>query len=234
MGKAYLEYEGGQIYVDEMWSPLIMKGVSNFEQEKVRFIKEHIRPGHTFIDVGACEGFFSLLAARFVGYGGRVIAIEPEQENYKRLHTSIRANGYHNIQTAPYAISSYDEHSTKKLWLAQQVGRHTLRESGPTDVDTHTSQDVAVMSLDATIKEMGIDEFDGGMKIDVEGEELRVLNGGRDTLRQCSYVAIDIHRAYGIDRFEVERFLNDYDFIIDDDYSRDNEVFAVRESTLSS
>ena len=40
----------------------------------------HLKPGMTFIDVGANIGYFTVLASRLVGPEGRVIGFEPNSE----------------------------------------------------------------------------------------------------------------------------------------------------------
>ncbi len=166
MGNTFLTYEGGTLHVDDTWSPLLMKGADNFETEKVRFIKEHIRPGHTFIDVGACEGFYTFLAARFVGDSGTVVAIEPEDSNRHKLRMSITSNAYNNVRVLPYAIDSFGL-TVMNLHLSQQVGRHTLIDTGPIREVVPSLQQVWVKSLDDAMKEIDIDESVGGIKIDV-------------------------------------------------------------------
>src|SRR5207302_1543398 len=46
------------------------------------------KPGDLVLDVGANEGYHTVVAARLVGPTGRVIAVEPQQ----RLHSIIRHN----------------------------------------------------------------------------------------------------------------------------------------------
>src|SRR5262245_39931628 len=48
-----------------------------FEADLTAVILRLLRPGDTFVDVGAHVGYFSALAARLVGADGRVVAFEP-------------------------------------------------------------------------------------------------------------------------------------------------------------
>src|SRR5512144_1629305 len=61
-----------------------------FEIDTLRHIvKDILRPGDTFIDVGANIGWYTLFGARAVGTSGRVIAVEPELRARNRLRKHI-------------------------------------------------------------------------------------------------------------------------------------------------
>ena len=50
-------------------------------------LSRHLKDGHTFYDVGANAGFFSLVAARLVGPAGQVYSFEPLPENVQTCRT---------------------------------------------------------------------------------------------------------------------------------------------------
>ena len=52
-----------------------------------------LRPGATFVDVGANWGYFTLLAAHRVGPAGRVVALEPDPRLFALLRANLAANG---------------------------------------------------------------------------------------------------------------------------------------------
>src|SRR3954468_546190 len=55
-------------------------------------LKSLLQRGDTFIDVGANEGYFSVVAARLVGPTGRVIAIEPQSRLARVLERNFAIN----------------------------------------------------------------------------------------------------------------------------------------------
>lgn len=65
-----------------------------------------LRPGHTFVDVGAHVGYFSVLASKLVGGAGAVIAIEPEARNVDLLRRNLVRNGCTNSIVVPFAAHS--------------------------------------------------------------------------------------------------------------------------------
>jgi ubiquinone/menaquinone biosynthesis C-methylase UbiE len=56
-----------------------------------------LKPGATFVDLGCGEGFFALPAARLVGAGGRVYALDVRPEAVERLRQRASAEGLTNL-----------------------------------------------------------------------------------------------------------------------------------------
>ncbi len=144
----------------------------------------------TFVDVGANLGFFTFMASRRVGPGGRVVAFEPGADNYRMLEESVRINDASNVRTYRMAIGS--SHGTADLYMNLSSGGHSLL---PRSGNLGTEQ-VAVSPLDTA---MG--SLDGEIdliKIDVEGAEMGVIAGAVETLKRTRIVHIDIHFQDGI------------------------------------
>ncbi len=72
-------------------------------------IRELLREGQTFVDVGANVGCISFLAARIVGPRGLVVAVEPNPDNLQLLYAGIVLNGFGNVRVLPYAASNRRE-----------------------------------------------------------------------------------------------------------------------------
>ena len=75
--------EGFQIRVDPADYAVghTVARTGSYEPEVSSTLRQVLRPGGTFVDIGANIGWFSLLAASLVGPTGRVIAIEPNPRN---------------------------------------------------------------------------------------------------------------------------------------------------------
>src|ERR1700730_16140389 len=56
-----------------------------FEPRESALIRHYLKPGMTFVDVGANVGYYTLLAASLVGRRGRVLAFEPSPYVFERL-----------------------------------------------------------------------------------------------------------------------------------------------------
>ncbi len=101
-----IETDGRKIYVyaDDAGISAMLRG-GLYEPNVTAFLVSRLQPGHTFVDIGANLGHFSLLAAVAVEHG-RVVAVEPSSRNVMALRTSIRANDLTNIEVLNVAASS--------------------------------------------------------------------------------------------------------------------------------
>lgn len=92
----------------------------SFEPHVASVLKDVLKPGSVFVDLGANIGYFSLMAATFVGPTGKVISFEPNARNLGLFYASIVENGMKNIVVFPVAAS-----------YSSQI--HRLQSFGSTD-----------------------------------------------------------------------------------------------------
>lgn len=167
-----------------------------YEPETTALLTSVLRDGDTFVDVGTHVGFFSSIAAALVGDEGRVVSFEPEARNFGQLKDHIALNGFANITPVNAAVGA--EETTAELWVnADNDGGHALWDVGHHAFNAKSRRvqnrrEVAVTTLDR--------HFAAGeslpklIKIDVEGSELRVLEGARGLLeRRVPYVLCEIN-----------------------------------------
>jgi FkbM family methyltransferase len=72
--------------------------LGHYEREKLAHVCRVLRPGMMVLDVGARAGFYTLALASRVGSSGRVIAIEADAENVRRLRWHLALNRVTNAQ----------------------------------------------------------------------------------------------------------------------------------------
>jgi len=179
----------GTINIDVTESAtMLLRAFGRYEPSKRRDLRNFLKPGMTFIDVGGNRGDFSLLAARAVGPTRRVVTVEPAPENCECLRKMIETNQLTNMQVVQAAL--WDEDGEGELHLATKTGWHSLTpRPGLPEVGTVA---VRLVKLDHLVEELGIDRVDA-IKIDVEGAEIQVLLGARGILtRFLPFVAMDI------------------------------------------
>lgn len=128
----------------------------------------HLKPGDRFIDVGANVGLYSLLAAEA---GCSVTALEPFPDSREQLEQNNALNGY-GIEIPEVALA---DRAGTMLLAGQDALRQHLVVGG-----TDQGLAVAVQTLDEVLG----DGSAAGVKIDVEGAERLVLEGGRRALSQ--------------------------------------------------
>ncbi|WP_030209249.1 FkbM family methyltransferase [Streptomyces bikiniensis] len=136
------------------------------------FLRDRLRPGDTFIDVGAHRGAFSLLASHAVGPHGRVVTIEPSPQFHNDLTAAATANHRTNIRAVRSAAS--DTHGTLTLYLEDPANLGHTTAVRPRHV--HTAFDVPTAPLADLISrpELATTRV---IKIDVEGAEAAAIRG---------------------------------------------------------
>ncbi|MBE3602072.1 FkbM family methyltransferase [bacterium] len=144
-------------------------------------LKMLLKPGMTFFDVGANVGFFSVIAARLVGPGGRVVAFEPLPSNARALAHNARLNGFRNVAVRQEALAATNGEAAFLLSAEPTWGKLSDAGKPPDQHDGETT--VAVRRLDGVIERDRLPVPDV-MKIDVEGAEVDLLAGAERTLRE--------------------------------------------------
>src|SRR5450755_845635 len=98
---------GGAIVVLNPNDPVISGALTFgvYEKPETRFFCAACKPGMTFLDIGANVGYYTALALPRIG-GGRVIALEPDPENFDYLQATIRANQATNVLAIPKAAGA--------------------------------------------------------------------------------------------------------------------------------
>jgi FkbM family methyltransferase len=163
----------------------------------------------TFVDVGANIGLITLNVLAEVS-DVRVFAFEPGPHQADLLRRTIGRNGLeHRVTLVEAALgeksgsSSFAVHRTRH---ASGDGFMDTRRSGRT-----RTLDVPVMTMDAWWKQAQKPRIDA-IKIDTEGAELWVLEGGVELLRaHHPAIVLELHplnlRAYPYEASDILRFL---------------------------
>ena len=143
-----------------------------------------LRPGMTFVDVGANVGYFTLLAANAVQPKGRVIAFEPSHTLYAALASAVSKNRLSHVMPVNAGLS--DQNGFIDLYLNPEFGNNspTMVRHAASEVSRVTTQ-----RLDDFLKAEHIERVDL-MKIDVEGFEPAVLAGAGSLLKDGTIRAI--------------------------------------------
>ena len=149
------------------------------EPDQTRRVVEALRPGQVFFDVGANVGYYSLIASRLVGNGGRVICFEPLLDNVGHLYRHVRLNHLHNVDVLPVACSSGIGMTSFVRGDNGALGRIAAVDGNGAGGTSW----VATLSLDEFAEQSG--RWPAIIKIDVEGAELLVLQGAQRVLERC-------------------------------------------------
>ena len=167
-----------------------------FERE-TGFILRWMKKGMNAVDIGANVGVFSLPIARRVGPVGQVFAFEPGSENRRNLEAGRMANILRNLKISACALAD----SEKQGWL-QIAATGEMNSLGQGQSPAERSEPVRVTTLDIQEQENGWPAIDF-LKIDAEGQEVRIIAGGRSFFsRQSPLVMYEVN-AGGVQDFHL-------------------------------
>jgi FkbM family methyltransferase len=164
----------------QFWMPLGM-----YEKETSAWLKSQLREGMTFIDIGANAGYFTLLGSSCVS---KVIAFEPIPQNISQIQKHLLANNINNVVLENMAIS--DTTGQVSFVIEENNANSHLSEIYIQHADTKPLQTININSvrLDDYVKCNLLTP--NVIKIDVEGAEIKVLNGARETFIKYKPVCI--------------------------------------------
>ena len=128
---------------------------------------------HDFLDVGANSGLYSLYARNFAR---RVMAFEPHPHMARRLRRLLGRD-------VVFEIGLSDHSGTAELSVPMQSGREVATRSS---LEEGANPGFALRQVEVVLSRLDdlVTSNVGAMKIDVEGHELRVLDGARATLER--------------------------------------------------
>ncbi len=166
---------------------------------ELRLIKHLADPAKIGLDVGANLGLYTYFLARACRH---VYAFEPNPNPLHTLRTVVDAN----VTVLPLALSSVSGEAE----LIVPRGRRGWSNNGATLASGYAGRSLALKVPARRIDDLGIRDI-GIVKIDVEGHELAVLRGARETLaRDRPVLLVENEIAHVGDKFaQVFDFLAD-------------------------
>jgi FkbM family methyltransferase len=185
---------GIQLWMDPVsnLARFLWLGNGQYEPETSELIVGLLNEGGVFVDVGANEGWFSLIAARHVGPTGKVVAIEPQRRLLPVLYENMAINGF-GSRVVLRSVALGKEEGTAELHLAPDLN------TGASSMEPHLRFEsacdrVRVIRLDALLSDAGIERVDL-LKLDCEGAEEGVLIGAGDfiTKGRIRRILVEFH-----------------------------------------
>lgn len=146
-----------------------------YEKEELDFIREHLRPGDVFLDVGGHFGLHTIFASKAVGPSGAVHVFEPGVKQRRLLELNIAQNGFTNVKLNSCLVGSAKGNATFVEGPESNLGSSSMGTPGQVGVA------VAITTLDDYVEQHGLQRI-GGLKVDVEGAEHMVFEGAKKLL----------------------------------------------------
>ncbi len=150
-------------------------------------LRRTLGAGGVFVDVGCNLGYTALLAARIVGPGGRVVALDAQRECAEATRCNARLNGLSNLEVLHCAVTGGGA-SEREVIVTQDPLWTRLASVGEHPLEIRREL-VPAASVDDLADRLGLERVDV-VKIDVEGAELDVIAGMRRVLAERRPVVI--------------------------------------------
>jgi FkbM family methyltransferase len=164
----------------DLITPYILCEQQDWFEDEIGFLRRIVRAGQKVVDIGANYGVYTLSMARTVGTEGAVWAFEPASCTADFLRQGIAANGFSQVNLECSALS--DEVGSARLATGEHAELNALERGASSEGAGET---VRVVTLDEAMTRHGWIDIDF-LKIDAEGEEHRIIAGGRKFFSLCS------------------------------------------------
>ena len=166
---------GRRIMATGMFEATQIEGITQL-LERPELFSLNTKPAGVFVDVGANIGLFTIAFSRFFD---RTLAIEANPQTFAILQANTTLRDLGNVKCLCLAASDSAKSSTLFVPNDGNLGHATM------SLNQHRSS--KKISIECRPLDQIVDENGGGIpigliKIDVEGHELEVLKGARNTL----------------------------------------------------
>jgi FkbM family methyltransferase len=173
------------------------------EHPLLEWFAANVKPGETWLDVGAHYGYTATALCRLVGSSGRVFAFEPMLTTAGYLTQTRRLNSFPHLIVLPFGLAAPETLEIKYLPVTRGMVDSTLESGRAGDGETDKQkwkEAILVARFDWLWPHIcGGDTQIDGVKIDVQGMEVNVLHGMLEMLRHHRpKLVVEVHR--GVDR----------------------------------
>jgi FkbM family methyltransferase len=151
-----------------------------------------IQKKNWIIDAGAAEGYFSIFAAEKTKYRATILAIEPLSIMRNSLLQTAKLNNIKYFKHLPFALSN-----KKRGGLFDQNPKHICDSKiNVKNIKSSYTELVTISTIDKILEKQNF--FGKGMiKMDIEGFEMKALEGAKNTLKTLKpSLAIAVYHEY--------------------------------------
>jgi FkbM family methyltransferase len=187
-GQGQLVTSAGRIALTASAVVLVAKATRLIEPELIG-LRDLVKPGSVCIDVGSAAGLYTVVLSHLAGPTGEVHSVEPvsfahsnwtrllgsrSAENVKHHATALGAEAGRGVMSVPVGRHGPVTGRSFLDWKSQGLGSNA-EFAGQMEVA------VDVQTLDGLCEDAGISRLDF-VKIDVEGAEMHILEGGQRSI----------------------------------------------------
>ena len=207
-----VETEHGRFFVDpasNLGNAIITQPA--YEPQMLSVLTSILKEGDLYLDVGANEGYFSIIASKLVGKSGRVLSVEPQGRLQEVIYRNMELNSAFNIHVFQLAISDISGTARISLLPDMNTGGSGLFAATKYKIPT---QIVPQVTLSGFIDLLDVTKIKL-MKLDIEGFEYEAVLGSRDLFASevIESIALELHPSIlaqrGKSGEEIVAFLED-------------------------
>ena len=168
-----------------------------------------------FIDCGCNYGFYSFYSAS-LSNKNLIYSIDASKKIHAEFLRNLNLNKFSNIQFEKKAVSNFDNevitfHESENDWESSQ---------SHCDFNLSSTYKVNTLTIDTLVKKIKFENFKIIIKLDIEGAEMKALEGAFDLIKMTSpLIIMEFSKYIFNDQSKVtffKNFLNDFDYSIYD------------------
>jgi FkbM family methyltransferase len=163
------------------------------------FMKSYLKPGMSFVDVGANIGSHTIHGSRLVGGNGKVFSIEADPNTFDLLQSNIRGNGVANATL--FNQCACDRRGEVLFNVDSNSARSSLVRKGSSQIllSANRLDDLLPRGIQVDL-----------LKLDVEGAEYLVLSGATQIFQRTPPRVVAFEAT--ANQKEIQEFLSSHGY----------------------
>jgi len=180
------------MYIYQSFRHGIKKILGIYEPEVTEIVVNLSKGTKVCIDVGCHVGYISLAMLKGMGLEGKLICIDPIQEDMELINKTLEKNKASDFTTLAIGLGDENKKMTAGVYTDSGMARFSDSKFS-NDVTPHTTNTFEIKTMDTVCRELNISKVDF-IKIDVEGYEYKVLKGAENLLNNSKpKLLIELH-----------------------------------------
>ena len=177
----------------------LQRSIKRNDEQEINLVKKFIKSGTDSIDVGVYRGVYSYEMSK---YSEKVHSFEPNPIIFKYINKNLK-KFIKNIHLYNFALSNQNKtinlkipirnsNSNKEIFEEYyEMGKATIHNEN--NVENYENFEIQTKKID----ELSFDNKISFIKIDVEGHELEVIEGAKNTIKRDKPVLlVEIEKQY--------------------------------------
>ena len=178
-----------------------------YEKDTCYMINKYIKKDSIFFDIGANEGFFSLVASKKI-ITGKIYCFEPQKNLLKIIEKNLLKNNFKNFFLLDFGIGESEYFTNLNVFQDTNTGASSILKKH--FLNTKKTK-IKIKSLDHFVSEERLYDQIDLVKIDIEGYEINAIKGMKNLLKEkkINTLLIDYHMhiVTNEDRLEHEKLI---------------------------